>query len=104
MTDQNPTEKSATNPKRSDEEVQNLLEQLKKGPPLPRCPRCGEEIPGLYLYVFNMRGPGAQEVLVFQAVCCPFEQCHCVFSVYFVGKQQGAIAHPSGAGWPGIQA
>jgi hypothetical protein len=104
MTDeQNPTQKISAVPDLSQEQVQKRIEAIKNAPPLPRCPSCKEKIPGLYFYVYTVAAPGSSEKLLFQAICCPFDDCNAVLNVYPIGKMPATIAHPSGAAWPGLK-
>lgn len=68
-------------------------------PPPPKCPGCGEPLPGIYLYVFQLAQPAPLPVLLFQAICCPREDCLTAITILPAGEVANQIQTP-GSIWP----
>lgn len=91
MSDQNPTQKGPS-----------IVKPPAEGaaPPAPKCPGCGEPMPGIYLYVFQLAQPAPLPVLLFQAMCCPREDCLTAITILPAGEVPNKIQTP-GSPWLG---
>jgi hypothetical protein len=76
------------------------LPENTKEHPLPTCPKCGDEVPYFYNYVYRLTS--TEGTLIMQAQCCPHASCRALFIVLAVGLEAGSVATPGKPGWPGM--
>lgn len=90
MSESNPTQKGP-----------NIVPPPAEGsaPTPPHCPGCGEPLPGIYLYLFQLAQPAPHPVLLFQAICCPRQGCLTAITILPAGQVANQIQTP-GSAWP----
>ena len=66
----------------------------------PTCPKCGQDVPFFYFYVYKLQS--TEGTVVFQASCCPHADCRALFMVFPIGMEAGKVAAPGKPGWPGM--
>jgi len=68
--------------------------------PVPTCPRCGEEVPYFYNYIYRLAA--SEGTMIFQSQCCPHWNCRAILIVLPIGLEAGSVAVPGKPGWPGM--
>jgi hypothetical protein len=65
-------------------------------PPAPTCPVCKRPMPGIYLYTFQLGQPAPLPTLMYQAICCPLEDCLAAVTILPAGQIAPKISGPGG--------